>query len=273
MLGFELEIVPAPGHLRRGVDAGGNASHWFTLAQPHRELVVTARSRVLVAPRFAALDAAGSAPWEEVAAAMGYVARADFPAAAEFSMPSPYVPRLDALREWARPTLAPGRPVAEAALELMHRLHRDFEYRSASTAVDTPLAEVVARRRGVCQDFAHVLCGALRAFGLPARYVSGYLLTRAPEGGAALLGADASHAWAQVWCPGTPGVPSDGAAAGWLDLDPTNDLVPGAGHVRVAAGRDFGDVTPLRGVIRGGGRHGLEVGVATRVAGPRVAMV
>jgi len=121
----------------------------------------------------------------------------------------------------------------------------------------------------VCQDFAHLMAGALRMLGLPARYVSGYLLTTAPEGGAEMQGADASHAWVQVWCPGTPGVPDRGPGAGWLDLDPTNDLVPGSGHVRVAVGRDFGDVTPLRGVIRGGGgKHGLAVAVRTRVIEP-----
>jgi len=116
----------------------------------------------------------------------------------------------------------------------------------------------------VCQDFAHLMAGVMRMLGLPARYVSGYLLTHAPEGGAQMQGADASHAWVQVWCPGTPGVPDDG----WLDLDPTNDLVPGSGHVRVAVGRDFGDVTPLRGVIRGGGQHTLTVGVTTRLIDP-----
>jgi transglutaminase-like putative cysteine protease len=111
------------------------------------------------------------------------------------------------------------------------------------------------------------MAGAMRMQGLPVRSVSGYLLTHAPENDATMLGADASHAWVQVWCPGTTGVPDDG----WLDLDPTNDLVPGTGHVRVAVGRDFADVTPLRGVIRGGGRHALSVGVSTRVVGPVVA--
>jgi len=123
------------------------------------------------------------------------------------------------------------------------------------------LAQVLLQKRGVCQDFAHLMAGVLRLHGLPARYVSGYLLTHAPEGGAAMQGADASHAWVQVWCPGTPGVGPDG----WLDLDPTNNVVPGTGHIRVAVGRDFGDVTPLRGVIRGGGgHHSLSVGVSTR---------
>jgi transglutaminase-like putative cysteine protease len=156
--------------------------------------------------------------------------------------------------------------VAAAAIELMHRIHADFVYESASTEVDTPLTQVLEQRRGVCQDFAHLMAGVLRMHGLPARYVSGYLLTHAPLGeanaGQAMQGADASHAWVQVWCPGTPGVPGDG----WLDLDPTNNLVPATAHIRVAVGRDFGDVTPLRGVIRGGGgHHTLAVAVRTRV--------
>jgi transglutaminase-like putative cysteine protease len=200
-----------------------------------------------------------------------YVAQAPFVPAVEFAQPSPYVPRLDALRAWARADFDAGRPLAEAALALMQRLHREFRYQAASTQVDTPLAEAFARRTGVCQDFAHVMIGALRMLGLPARYVSGYLLTQSAEG-QALLGADASHAWLQVWVPGTPGVPEDG----WLDLDPTNVAVPATDHVRVAVGRDYGDVAPLRGVIRGGGRHTLAVGVTTRrldapAAGPVVA--
>ena len=153
--------------------------------------------------------------------------------------------------------------MAEVALELMRRVHADFAYRSRSTEIDTPLQQVLEQRAGVCQDFAHLLAGALRMAGLAARYVSGYLLTQPAGGGPALVGADASHAWVQLWCPDTPGVPDDG----WLDLDPTNDCVPALDHVRVAVGRDFGDVVPLRGVIRGGGRHTLQVGVTTRRLG------
>jgi transglutaminase-like putative cysteine protease len=154
----------------------------------------------------------------------------------------------------------------------MQCIHADFRYESHSTDIDTPLDTVLRERRGVCQDFAHLMAGVLRMRGLPARYVSGYLLTRAPDGdagaGREMQGADASHAWVQVWCPGTAGVPASGAGAGWLDLDPTNNVVPGSGHVRVAVGRDFGDVTPLRGVIRGGGHHRLTVGVTTRAFPP-----
>ena len=219
-----------------------------------------ATSRVAVEARFEMLQAADSPPWDALARGLRYVARAPFDPAVEFALPSPYVPLLAGLLDWAAPSLAPGRPVAEAALALMHRLHREFRYESASTQVDTPLARAFEQRRGVCQDFAHLLIGALRAHGLPARYTSGYLLTQAAPGEAELVGADASHAWVQVYAPGTPGVPDDG----WLDLDPTNDRVPAAAHVRVAVGRDYGDVAPLRGVIRGGGRHTLTVSVHTR---------
>ncbi|MFO1270303.1 MAG: transglutaminase family protein [Rubrivivax sp.] len=267
LLGFALEIAPVPEQRRDGQDGFGNGVCHFSLLAPHETLAVRAASRVRVRPRFAALEPAAGPRCGELAERLRYVARAPFEPAVEFTLPSPYVPRLEVLRHYGQRSLAPARPVAEAAIELMHRIHADFRYESRSTDVDTPLEQSFEQKRGVCQDFAHLMAGMLRMAGLPARYVSGYLLTRAPEGGAAMLGADASHAWVQVWCPGTPGVPADG----WLDLDPTNDLVPGSGHVRVAVGRDYGDVTPLRGVIRGGGRHTLTVAVTTRLAGPVVA--
>ena len=263
---FDLLIEPAPAQFDVEVDAFGNWRHRFELVTPHQVLHVRSTSHVTVAARFSALQPEAAPAWEAVRERLGYVARGDFEPAVEFVQPSPYVPwqepRLAALRDWAAASLSPGRPVADAGLDLMHRLHREWAYRPRSTGVDTPLATAFAQRAGVCQDFAHLLIGAWRLHGLAARYVSGYLLTEALAGEPALLGADASHAWVQVWCPGTPGVPADG----WLDLDPTNDLVPAAGHVRVAVGRDFGDVTPLRGVIRGGGSHTLTVGVTTRSA-------
>jgi transglutaminase-like putative cysteine protease len=269
LLSFEIDIDPAPSQCRSGIDALGNAERHFSLAHPHQHLQVRAISQVRVWPRFAGLQPDASPPWDMLADSLHYVARAPFQPALEFAMPSPYVPRLAPLRRYAALSFRPGRPVAQAALELMQRIHADFTYESHSTDIDTPLAEVWASKRGVCQDFAHLMAGAMRMLGLPVRYVSGYLLTHAPEGeageGCTMQGADASHAWVQAWCPGTPGVPGEGPGAGWLDLDPTNDLVPGSGHVRLAVGRDFGDVTPLRGVIRGGGRHTLAVGVSTRV--------
>ena len=267
LLNFSLDIEPRPAQRRDSTDALGNAQCHFSLAQPHRRLSVRATSCVHVEARFEALDASSSPAWDGVARSLQYVAGAPFQPAVEYALPSPYVPRLAELRDYAAPLFPPGRPLAQAALALMQRLHADFRFDGESTDIDTPLAQAFAQRRGVCQDFAHLMAGALRMLGLPARYVSGYLLTQAPEGQAPLVGADASHAWVQVWCPGTTGVPSEGPGAGWLDLDPTNNLVPAASHVRVAVGRDFGDVTPLRGVIRGGGRHTLHVAVTTSDTG------
>jgi transglutaminase-like putative cysteine protease len=258
---FDLAIDPPPAHRRDEIDAFGNHRLAFTLAGAHRALSVSMRARVRVgeAPVF---DADATLPWEAVRAQLRYAAGAAYEPASQFAVPSPYVPRLAALRQWAAPSFAPGRPVAVAAIDLMARLHREFTYRSESTTLDTPLAEVLARREGVCQDFAHLMIGALRMHGLAARYVSGYLLTSSVHDDARMLGADASHAWLAVWCP-----QADSAQASWLELDPTNNLLPAESHVRLGIGRDYGDVTPLRGVIRGGGEHRLTVEVRThRVA-------
>jgi transglutaminase-like putative cysteine protease len=261
---FEMQIDPPPQQQRTERDRLRNHRSCFTLTQPHRELQVRCCSRVRVqgAP---ALDAAASLAWEAARERLIYVAGAPYEPAAEFTFASPFVPLLPALRELARPSFAPGMPVAVAAIDLMARIHAAFTYRSASTAIDTPLADVLQTREGVCQDFAHLMIGALRTMGMAARYVSGYLLTTPPDHGASdapMLGADASHAWVGVWCP-----MADGSAARWLKLDPTNNVLPGTGHVRLAVGRDYGDVTPLRGVIRGGGEHQLEVRVQTHRLG------
>jgi len=262
VLEFSLRIQPEPAQQHPGIDPMGNQQLFFSLTQPHRALLVRSRSRVRVAARFGELDAAASPPWEAIRNRLRYEVGATYDPAVEFVQPSPYVPRLEGLRQYGALSFPPGRPLAEGAIDLMRRIHREFSFQSSATEVDTPLATAFAQRAGVCQDFAHLMIGALRMLGLPARYVSGYLLTQPPPGEAPLVGADASHAWVQAWCPRTPGVPG-----GWLDLDPTNDLVPATGHLRLAVGRDYGDVTPLRGVIRGGGRHSLEVNVMTRVVG------
>jgi transglutaminase-like putative cysteine protease len=259
LLQHELWVEPTPLQVLHDTDTYGNARTLFSLNQAHRALRVRARSRVALVPRASAIDASGSPRWEDLGERLRYEAGARFDPAVEFAQPSPYVPRLHALRDYARASFGPGEPVAQGALDLMRRIHADFEFKTAATDVDTPLIEAFEQRVGVCQDFAHLMIAALRMVGLAARYVSGYLLTQPPPGQPALLGADASHAWVQVYCPGTPGL-----ADGWLELDPTNDLIPDTSHVRLALGRDYGDVTPLRGVIRGGGRHTLEVRVDTR---------
>ncbi len=258
---FRMQVLPQPLHHTSSRDWLGNHRACFTVNQPHQELEVRSHSRVRVAPS-PHLDAEASAAWEDARAQLRYAAGRAWQPANEFVHASSYVPLLPALRDWAAPSFTPGRAVAAVGLELMARLHADFRYRSASTDIDTPLADALARREGVCQDFAHLLIGALRGMGLAARYVSGYLLTTPPDGGASdapWLGADASHAWVALWCP-----MKGGSAARWLELDPTNNVVPADGHVRLAIGRDYGDVTPLRGVIRGGGDHQLEVRVRTQ---------
>ena len=161
---------------------------------------------------------------------------------------------------YAQSSFTPGRNLIESVRDLMQRIPTEFKYESFSTDISTPALTVLGDKRGVCQDFAHVMLACLRSLGLAARYVSGYLLTHPPKGQPRLIGADASHAWLSVWCPGL-GLPG---ADPWLDLDPTNNCIPALDHIRVAHGRDFGDVTPLRGVIRGGGQHTLVVRVTTR---------
>ncbi len=168
-----------------------------------------------------------------------------------FVFDSPYVPRDEALADYAAPSFPPGRPLLAAVFDLTTRIHREFRYDPRATTVATPMRKVLARRAGVCQDFAHLQLGCLRALGLAARYVSGYLVTEPPPGKARLVGADASHAWLSVFCP----------AWGWIDCDPTNDQVPGDRHVTLAWGRDYDDVCPVRGIVLGGGRSTLKVSV------------
>ncbi|MEY3473666.1 MAG: hypothetical protein RL087_124, partial [Pseudomonadota bacterium] len=199
LLAFEQRIDPAPDHLEEHLDAFGNPSCHVEIWKPHSRLAARTLSRVEVvaAP---SLDPSASPAWEDVCEALRYAPAARFEPAVEFVAPSPHVPRLPELAEWARASASPRRPVAELALELMQRVHQDFAYAARSTDVDTPLAAAFAQRRGVCQDFAHLMIGALRSLGLPARYVSGYLLTHRPDG-AVLVGADASHAWVQAGWP------------------------------------------------------------------------
>ncbi len=258
LLDFALRIDPAPARVQERTDTWGNALAHFSLTVPHESLSVRASSRVRVAP---SPPLPPAMRWEAAREHWRYQAGRPLDAAVEFVHDSGLVGRAPALRAWAAPAFVAGRPLDEAACELMHRLHEEFAYEPASTEVDTPMLQAFEQKRGVCQDFAHVMIGALRSLGLAARYVSGYLLTDPPAGQPRLQGADASHAWVAVALPR-----ADGSGSDWLELDPTNDCVAGAGHVRVAYGRDYRDVTPLSGVIRGGGRHTLTVKVSTRPA-------
>jgi transglutaminase-like putative cysteine protease len=240
-----ISIEPAPSEYDERDDYFGNRTGIALIAAPHRDLLVLASSLVSVAAREKEALARPQLAWE----AVREQGRAH---AAEFLHESPHVETWRELADFAAKSLVRGRGALEAALDLAHRIHQDFEFDRTATSVSTPLREVLKRRRGVCQDFAHLMIGGLRAIGLPARYVSGYLLTDPPPGRPRLVGADASHAWVSAWC---------GETAGWIDLDPTNDCVVDDEHVTLGWGRDFGDVTPMRGVILGGGEQELKVRV------------
>lgn len=249
-LSAQVRADPWPAVAREYRDRFGNRVSYFSVQQSHSALEVTALSEVQVLPP-PLPDFAASMPWERVVETLREGRDETLPEARIFTLPSPYVPRHDAAADFARPCFAPGRPVLEAVGELMGHIYRELEYDPHFTTVATPIDEVLAHRRGVCQDFAHLALAVLRGLGLAARYVSGYLETLPPPGQPKLQGADASHAWFSVLVPGT----------GWIDFDPTNDQVPRGQHIVTAVGRDYQDVTPVRGVFYGGGEHRLEVAV------------
>jgi transglutaminase-like putative cysteine protease len=250
-LSHSVRISPAPGTTRERRDYFDNRTLYFGIHESHRSMEVIAESDILVRERERSLHL-DRTPWE---AARDLVARdrqAESLAAYAFAFESPYVKGShQELREFARSSFEPGRPLLEAVAELTHRIFLDLVYDTTATETSTPLSDVIRQRRGVCQDFAHYEIGCLRAMGLPARYVSGYLSTTPPVGGPRLVGCDASHAWISTYLPGV----------GWVDFDPVNDLVPEERHVTVAYGRDYGDVTPVRGVLVGGGQHIVHVSV------------
>lgn len=245
-----LEIDPTPAVLSPELDYFGNRASFFTLQEPHHRMLVTARSELEIAA--AVLPRPEATPaWDDVQSALPYDTSVEGLAAFEMSLESPLVPLLPAFAEFAAPAFASGRPILEAVLDLTARIHGAFEYRPGATSVTTPAIEVLEQRFGVCQDFAHVEIACLRALGLPARYVSGYIRTRPAPGRERLVGADASHAWLSVWI----------GDAGWIDLDPTNDQIADDQHVTLAWGRDYADVAPIKGVILGGAGHTVEVAV------------
>ncbi len=253
LLQHSLVVEPAPSQQTQTLDVYGNCRTFFSLQYTHEELRVVSDSLVSTSPR---LEPASSLPWEEVRERMRFHRNARYDPAAEFSLPSPYVPRDQLFVTYAQAIFAEGRPLFDAARELMHRIHEDFEYETTATDVNTPALEALSLRKGVCQDLAHVMLGCLRSLALPARYVSGYLLTEPPPGRPRLVGTDASHAWVSVYLPGV-----DETSGTWVDLDPTNDRTAGEDYVTLAAGRDYSDVSPMRGVIHGGANHRLKVAV------------
>ena len=258
-LDARLQVHPQPASITESLDIDRNVRTFFEIASPHDELLVRASSLV----ETHAPDPVGSTlAWDAVRDSFVYHVGAEWHPAAEFIYPSHYVHPGEVFADYARPSFPPGRPLIDAARELMQRVHADFTYASRSTEINTPAAEALAQRRGVCQDFSHVMLACLRSLGLPARYVSGYLLTQPPPGQPRLVGSDASHAWVAVFLPD---VAAQHGGHGWYDLDPTNDRhgwgAPGEDFVRLAVGRDYADISPMRGVIHGGAGHELDVGV------------
>jgi transglutaminase-like putative cysteine protease len=253
---FSLKIVPEPALCRARGDYFGNRLCFFSIQEIHDRLEITTRSMVSVQARPpAALDA--SPAWDEVINLFRDPVSPEVVQPYQFVFDSPQVRASFELADYALESFRPGTPLLAGAADLNRRIFTDFKYDPKATTVATPLEDVWKSRRGVCQDFAHLGIACLRSLGLPAGYVSGYLRTRPPEGRPRLVGADASHAWFRVFCPGT----------GWVDFDPTNNAHPAEEHITVAYGRDFDDVSPVAGILTGGGEHDVRVSVDVEEAG------
>jgi transglutaminase-like putative cysteine protease len=256
LVSHALSIDPPPAQLTQNEDVFGNLRSFFSLDSTHETLRVVAKSVVLTSMRDLPLSAMA---WEDTREYFRYQSGQHLENATEYVFASPFCPRHADFADYARPSFGRGVPVLDAAKDLMHRIYTDFTYESQSTQINTPAREALAQRKGVCQDFAHIMIACLRALGLPARYVSGYLLTQPAPGTVKLQGSDASHAWVAVYVPDLP------KGDRWCDLDPTNNRAgwhsPGEDYVTLGTGRDFADVSPIRGVIHGGASHTLTVGV------------
>ncbi|KAA3652260.1 MAG: transglutaminase family protein [Proteobacteria bacterium] len=253
-LSHKLEIDPQPSRSENWIDSFGNPVRTIDIESSHEHLSIRTESWIEIAHR-APLDFNQSPGWESVRDILAY--RAGRPLSAEILSACPFCfesPHIRLKREFAEYALAcfpPGKPLLVGVQSLMGRIFNEFVFDPEATDIATPVTEVFQQRRGVCQDLSHVMISCLRSVGLAARYVSGYLLTLPPPGKARLIGADATHAWVSVFCP----------SHGWIDFDPTNNSTPGLEHITVGWGRDFSDVSPVRGVILGGGNHSLEISV------------
>ena len=246
VIAHDLEMTPRPQRVSAFRDHFGNGVHHVAVEAPHDDFSVVLRATVDVEPPAWTVPPSGPA-WESVRETMRADGFPGPPEVAEFVEPSPLAPRDHAATDYARVSFPESQPIVTGAIDLMGRFRADFAYAPGTTDVSTSVAEVMTSRRGVCQDFAHAMIAGLRGLGLPVRYVSGYLRT-----GNAFRGGDASHAWISLWC---------GDEVGWIEFDPTNNFLVRDGHIAVAYGRDFSDVTPMRGVILGGGRHSHTVAV------------
>lgn len=252
-----LDIIPVPVERREGRDFFGNRITWITFDEPHDALTVKVAARVAV-ERAVPLDPEATPPWEAVREAAFASADLSPQSPAHHLFPSRQVSLDPEIRDYAAVSFPAGKPVLEGAVDLMHRIKNEFVYEIGATTASTTPPMSFALRRGVCQDFAHIMISGMRSLGLPAAYVSGYLrTTRGPEG-VRLEGADAMHAWVLAWC---------GEEAGWVGLDPTNAMLAGTDHVVLAVGRDYADVAPIDGVIFAAGAQRLEVSVQVTPVG------
>jgi transglutaminase-like putative cysteine protease len=267
-----FDIQPIPTDFREWLDFFGNHVTYFAIQQPHTQLTVTAISEVTIFPRQNSADLLNRISWEQVRSLLQELPfqvqtqnqqsqnqtqqqnqdhTLEMLDARQYVLDSPMITTIPELADYAQISFQPNRPLVDVVHDLMQRIYKDFTYDPSFTTIATPLSDVLKFRRGVCQDFAHLAIGSLRAYGIPARYISGYVETVPEAGQQRLVGADASHAWFSVYIPNT----------GWLDFDPTNNTVPLDQHITLAWGRDYADVTPLKGIAFGGGQHTLSVSV------------
>ena len=256
----QLTIQPEPSDRTHFMDSFGNPCTLLSFNFQHDALLVCAQMDIEVSARELEPQLSHSPPWETVVNLCRYHSQQalspELLAALPFRFESPFVHLKHHFADYAHDCFTLGRPLLQAAQALMRKIFNEFTFDPNATHIGTPLLEVLANKRGVCQDFAHLMLACLRSLGLPARYVSGYLLTNPPAGQARLIGADASHAWVAVYCP----------VLGWVDFDPTNNVIPNTEHITLSWGRDFSDISPLRGVILGGGQHELDVRVTVMPA-------
>ncbi len=247
----DLAFDPMPDHVASERDWFGNSVTRIAFRAPHSQLTIRATATVTVDP-LGALEPDRSPPWEEIARR---ATQSDSLAAVDpihYVFPSRHVPLTPAVTRWTAESFPPGRPILAGLLSLTKRIHTDFRYAPGVTDVATPLGRVFEERRGVCQDFAHVMIAGLRGLGLPAAYVGGYLRTLPPPGAPRLEGADAMHAWVEAWC---------GPTLGWIGLDPTNAVLASDDHIVVAVGRDYAEAAPVVGILSSSGEQGLSVAV------------
>ncbi len=248
--GHTLVIEPAPTIRTEREDYYGNRVVMVDIEQEHKELVVHARSTIgVTAPP--KIDLSAAQPWDTLARKLADPRGGVDLDVARYACASKHTQSTPDIAAYARPSFKPGRPALEAAWELVERIYDDFTFDSTATDISTPVTQVLQQRRGVCQDFSHLALSCLRAMRQPARYVSGYILTKPPAGAPRLAGADASHAWIAVWSP----------EFGWVGFDPTNGLMPRDEHIAIAYGRDYDDVSPISGILLGGSDHSVHVGV------------